>query len=255
MKQKIDFWNPELYKNKHAFVYDYGTDLIGILKPQKHERILDLGCGSGQLTATISKLVAGVVGMDKSLQMIRSAQHTYPQLDFQVGNAASFSFKQPFDAIFSNATLHWVLDYKAAIACMYQHLKPSGRLVLEFGGKDNVKAIVQQLQKSLITRGYTTQSQLNCWFFPSIGTYTSALEAQGFTVTLAHYFDRPTPLADEQTGIKDWLSMFASSFFIDVDKKDILSIQNEVQEQLKPLLLKNGTWLADYRRIRITAYK
>lgn len=193
--------------------------------------------------------------MDASSEMIVAAQNNYPQINFNVGDATNFEYNQPFDAIFSNATLHWVLDYKAAIICMYQNLKPAGRLVLEFGGKDNVKAIVQQLKKSLASRGYTKQSQLEPWFFPSIGTYTSALEAQGFTVKLAHYFDRPTALADVQTGIKDWIAMFASTFFNNVDKKDISPILNEVQEQLKPVLLKNKTWLADYKRIRIIAYK
>ncbi len=255
MKQKTDYWNPKLYTDKHAFVYEYGSDLIQLLKPQKHERILDLGCGSGQLTEAINKLAHEVIGIDKSPEMIADAKKSYPTLHFQVSDAANFEFKQPFDAIFSNATLHWVLDYKAAIDCMYQQLKPGGRIVLEFGGKDNVASITAALRTSLAARGYLAQSQLEQWFFPSLGHYTSALESQGFTVNLAHYYERPTALATAQTGIKDWLTMFASTFFSDVATKDIISIKNEVQEALKPILLKDDTWYADYKRIRIVAIK
>lgn len=248
-------WDANLYNDKHSYVYDHGQSLIGLLDPQPHERILDLGCGSGELTYKIKDLAGEVVGMDMSIDMINKARVQYPLVDFQVGDASDFYVEQPFDAIFSNATLHWVAKYKEAINCLYCNLKQGGRLAVEFGGKDNVRAITDQLRESLLKRGHTEQSEAELWFFPSIGEYTTALEASGFTVTFAQWYDRPTELADEQTGIKDWLSMFSRPFFAGVANTDVSDIMNEVQERLKPKLFRNGKWYADYKRIRIMAYK
>jgi trans-aconitate methyltransferase len=142
-------WNPELYNDKHAFVYQYGQGILSWLEPKAHERILDLGCGSGQLTSQIKEKAAWVVGLDSSPEMIADAKSKYPGISFEVGNASDFDYNQPFDAIFSNAALHWVTDYKGAVACMYRNLKPGGRLVAEFGGKGNVQNIVGALRKVL----------------------------------------------------------------------------------------------------------
>src|SRR5690606_22702611 len=203
MHQIESKWNPELYTNKHDFVYEYGKSLIALLNPKTHERILDLGCGSGQLTKEIQNSCAFVVGIDSSSEMITNAKLNFPLVNFQLGYATDFHFDLKFDAIFSNATLHWVKDYKRAISCIYENLEPGGRLVLEFGGKGNVELIIKQLKKSLEEWGYIVQSKLNLWYFPSISEYTMALESQGFEVTFAHLYDRPTELSDESSGIVD----------------------------------------------------
>lgn len=255
LENKTTDWNPDLYNDKHAFVYNYGEALVTLLNPSNEERILDLGCGSGQLTAAIAKQAKEVVGIDNSPEMIADAQQKFPDIEFQVANAAAFSFNKPFDSIFSNATLHWVLEYKKAIACMYNNLKPNGKLVLEFGGKGNVQTIVKQLRISLAKRNYMEQSALKMWFFPTIGEYTSALEEVGFRVLMAQHFDRPTLLADEHTGIIDWITMFGSRFFEGVSTEDENSIKHEVQNAIKDKCLINGKWYADYKRIRIIAKK
>ncbi len=255
MNQIKTNWNPELYNNKHSFVYDYGEDLITILQPKKIERILDLGCGSGQLTHKISQLAREAVGVDSSIEMIADAKEKFKGIDFQAADAASFSFEEKFDAIFSNATLHWVLNYKEAIQCMFDNLKDNGRIVLEFGGKGNVQTIVNQLRKSLVNRGYIEQSQLKQWYFPSIGEYVIELEAAGFKVTMAQRFDRPTELVNKTTGIKDWIAMFGKAFFNNVSLNHIEEIKQEVQEKIKSKCFKNGKWYADYKRIRIVAVK
>ncbi len=255
MNQIKTNWNPELYNNKHSFVYDYGEDLITILQPKKIERILDLGCGSGQLTHKISQLAREAVGVDSSIEMIADAKEKFKGIDFQAADAASFSFEEKFDAIFSNATLHWVLNYKEAIQCMFDNLKDNGRIVLEFGGKGNVQTIVNQLRKSLVNRGYIEQSQLKQWYFPSIGEYVIELEAAGFRVTMAQHFDRPTELVNKTTGIKDWIAMFGKAFFNNVSLNHIEEIKQEVQEKIKSKCFKNGKWYADYKRIRIVAVK
>ncbi|SHJ28269.1 class I SAM-dependent methyltransferase [Aquimarina spongiae] len=248
-------WKPELYNEKHAFVYQYGEDLIQLLDPKKDQRILDLGCGSGQLTSKINEFAKETIGIDKSAEMIADAKSKFPDIKFEIADASNFGFSEKFDAIFSNATLHWVKDYKNAIRCMYENLNPNGKIVLEFGGKGNVQTIVHALRDSLNKRGYVKQSNLDLWYFPSIGEYTTALESAGFRVLFAQHYDRPTELADEHSGIKDWLSMFAESFFTGVAENHIEEIKNEVQENTKKQCLINQKWFADYKRIRIVARK
>ncbi len=255
MQQVASKWDAELYSGKHSFVYEHGESLIAFLDPKKDERILDLGCGSGQLTNAIQNLCEYVVGIDSSFEMIQTAKSNFPFVNFQLGDATDFHFEQKFNAIFSNAALHWVTNYQEAIERMYENLSYGGRIVLEFGGKGNVEFILKQVQKSLEDRGYKEQSKLNLWYFPSISEYTMELESKGFEVTFAHLYDRPTELADEGSGIIDWLDMFGSSFFKGVKEVDVESIKNEVQANLMPHLFKNGKWYADYRRIRILAYK
>ena len=255
MEDKATKWQPELYNNKHSFVYQYGASLIELLDPKESHRILDLGCGSGQLTAKINVRCKEVIGIDKSVEMIADAQSKFPNIEFEVADASSFSFDQKFDAIFSNATLHWVKDYQGAINSMYESLKPNGKAVLEFGGKGNVQTIVQALRNSLKTRAYEEQSEVTPWYFPSIGEYTIALETAGFSVLLAEHYDRPTELADEYTGIKDWLSMFAGNFFHGVSEVHQEEIKNEVQDKVKDKCFINGKWFADYKRIRVVAVK
>lgn len=255
MQQVAHSWNSKLYNDNHSFVYDYGISLVDMLHLKSGERILDLGCGTGELSNHISELSKEVIGLDKSKEMIDEARSKFPSIQFHVGDASCFSFNKPFDAIFSNATLHWVVNYKEAIQSMYSNLNYGGRLVVEFGGKDNVKAITNQLRLSLAKRGYIRQSELVLWYFPSVGEYTTELEAVGFEISFAQWYDRPTELASEDTGIKDWLLMFSKPFFEDVENLDIEPIMNEVQERLKPILFKNGKWYADYKRIRIVAHK
>lgn len=255
MQQVAHTWNADLYNDKHAFVYDYGASLIKLLNPKPEERILDLGCGSGELTALIKEQVEEVIGIDKSPEMVEKARLQFPLVEYDVADACDFHFSEPFDAIFSNAALHWVTDYQKAVAAMFENLKAGGRIVIEFGGKDNVKAITDQLRASLFKRGYSEQSAMNLWYFPSIGEYTSALETVGFSVASAQWYDRPTELADEESGIKDWLAMFCKPFVEGVAAVDVAEIMNEVQEKLESKLFRNGKWYADYKRIRVVAYK
>lgn len=252
--QKVD-WNPELYNDKHSFVYKYGSNLISLLDPQENESILDIGCGSGQLSNQIAKSGARVVGIDSSPQMIEDAKNKFPEIEFLVRSAADFSFPGPFDALFSNATLHWVLDKERAISCMYQALKHGGRLVAEFGGKGNVQTVVNQLQKSLVENGFKTNAEREVWYFPSIGEYTSLLEKYGFRVATALHFDRPTELANTEHGIEDWLEMFGSVFLQGLNSDDRNRIKKEVQDKIRDKIFLDGKWYADYKRLRIVAFK
>lgn len=255
MEQLAHKWDSALYNDKHSFVYDYGTSLVELLNAQSNERILDLGCGSGELANKIMEGAASVVGIDNSPDMIEKAKLKFALGEFQVADASNFEFDRPFDAVFSNAALHWVVNYKAAISCIYKSLKPGGRMVVEFGGKNNVISITNQLKESLLKRGYEKHAKLQLWYFPSIGEYTSELEAAGFNVSFAELYERPTELADENAGIVDWLSMFAVPFFKGVNNSDVEDILKEVQESLRADLYRNGKWFADYKRIRIVAHR
>ncbi len=248
-------WNSALYNDKHSFVFEYGANLVALLDPKKGERILDVGCGSGQLTNQISESDASVIGIDSSEKMIEDSKSKFPDIDFFVMDVADFSFSEPFDAIFSNAALHWVLNKEKAIECMYKALKQRGRLVVELGGKGNVQMIVKKLRQSLNSNGFKKNSEKEVWYFPSVGEYTTLLEKYGFMVTLAQYFDRPTELSDKKHGIEDWLEMFGSAYFEGLSTEDKNNIKKEVMESTKEKLFHNGKWYADYKRLRIIAIK
>jgi len=248
-------WDTELYNSKHAFVYDYGESLIELLEPKPNERILDLGCGTANLTKQINEKAKEVIGIDNSTDMVKSAKLQFPNLSIYQKDAADFDFEESFDAIFSNATLHWVLNYKSCIESMYRNLKDNGRIVIEFGGKGNVQKIIKCLRRQLINYNYLEQSKLKQWYFPSIGGYSQALEKVGFRVTFAQHYNRLTELNETENGIKDWIKMFGKNFFIDVKEEHEWDILEKVQEELRPELFKSGKWYADYKRIRIVAIK
>jgi trans-aconitate methyltransferase len=251
-------WNTSLYENKHSFVWQYGEDVLKLLNPQLGERILDLGCGTGQLAAKIATMAqAEVVGLDRSPSMIETASHHYPHLSFGVADARDFQVDRPFDAIFSNAALHWIPDADAVIRSAYRALKPNGRFVAEFGGKGNIHAIVTALEESLELLNMAVQPHApqHAWYFPSIGDYAARLEHQGFDVVYAVLFDRPTPLEDGERGLANWLMMFASRFLEHLSAKQQAQVMQTVEHRLRPMLYRNGTWFADYRRIRVMGVK
>lgn len=248
-------WDATLYQGRHAFVWQYGKELIDLLSPQPGERILDLGCGTGQLTQQIALAGAEVMGIDAAPSMIEQARHNYPDLKFAVADARDFQVEQSFDAVFSNAALHWILEPDAVIRCIHQALKPGGCFVAEFGGKGNIDAIVQSLYSVLATIGCDSPQTLNPWYFPSIGEYAVLLENQGLEVTYAVLFDRPTPLEDGESGIANWLKMFASRFLEGLSAERQMQVIQAVEQRLKPTLYRKGTWIADYRRLRVVAMR
>ncbi|MBF2064457.1 MAG: methyltransferase domain-containing protein [Calothrix sp. C42_A2020_038] len=244
-------WNATLYEGKHAFVWQYGEDLLNLLSPQPNERILDVGCGTGQLTAKIADAGARVMGIDADAAMIEKAKLNYPHLEFAVADARLFQFDTLFDAVFSNATLHWIPEPEAVINCIYRALKPGGRFIAEFGGQGNVKSITDVLYQ--ILEKQVNLSELFSWYFPSIGEYASLLEKHRFNVSYAVLFDRPTQLPDGEMGLRNWLFMFGTRFFRFFTQQEIENIIQSIEQNLKPLLYKNGTWTIDYRRLRIIA--
>jgi trans-aconitate methyltransferase len=245
-------WNPSLYQQKHSFVFEYGKDVLALLEPLGGERILDVGCGTGQLTEAIADSGATVVGIDASPSMIESAHNNFPNIEFLVADAAEFSFDEPFDAVFSNAALHWVKRAEDAVQCIAAALKQGGRFVTEFGGKGNGESVAQAIQQTL-------KEMLNLevnhpWFFPSIGEYATLLEKYNLNVGYAVLFDRSTQLEGED-GMRNWIKMFCESMFKDVPDGMQEEALNQIESKLRSKLFIDGSWFVDYRRLRITARK
>ena len=246
-------WDTSLYDQKHAFVFEYGKGLVPILQPQPGELILDLGCGTGHLTQMIAESGAHVIGIDSSASMIETAHFTYPALEFLVADAKDFSFVSPFDAIFSNATLHWILEAEQVVRCIAASLKPGGRFVVEFGGKGNVATITTAVKQSF--RELLHREVDFGWYFPSIGEYASLLEKHDLDVRSALLFDRPTPLEDGEMGLRNWIQMFGERVFHNVPDEVKQQILESIEEKTYDRLYNNGQWTADYTRLRIVAYK
>lgn len=162
-----------MYEAKHAFVWKVADSLLELLDARAGERILDLGCGMGHLAAKIASAGADVVGLDHSQTMLDQARVSFPHLRFEQGDARGFSLDLPFDAVFSNATLHWVKPPEAAAACIAKALRPGGRFVAEFGGRGNVQTIESAMQTAATQFGLSAPESL--WYFPSIAEYTAVL--------------------------------------------------------------------------------
>jgi trans-aconitate methyltransferase len=246
-------WNTSLYDQNHAFVFEYGKKLISLLDPHPGETILDLGCGTGHLTKTIAGSGARVVGLDSSPDMINVARATYPDLEFLLADAANFSLPATFDAVFSNATLHWVIEAEQAIRCIATSLKNRGRFVAEFGGKGNVNTIVTAIQQSIWELMHIEVK--SGWFYPSIGEYSPMLENHGLAVQSAILFDRPTTLEEGENGLRNWIQMFCATMFREVPESMKEQVLRSTEEKARDRLFKDDHWIADYRRLRIVAIK
>ncbi|HUX85238.1 MAG TPA: class I SAM-dependent methyltransferase [Chitinophagaceae bacterium] len=248
-------WNPDLYQSRHSFVFHLGEGVVELLDPKEGEKILDLGCGTGDLTAKILQSGAVVTGMDQSAGMITRGKNQYPFLNLVVGDALELPYRNEFDAVFSNATLHWILQLQKALDGIFRALKPGGRLVGEMGGKDNISRITGAIAEVLWAHGKTMKDPLGIWNFPSPGEFSRMLESSGFRLNFLMYFDRDTRLEDPQNGIVDWLDMFGAYFFRDIPSRQQLPLKLEIQESLKQTNYCDGAWWADYKRIRFVASK
>lgn len=244
-------WDPKLYDDRARFVREGGMPVLELLAPCAGERILDLGCGPGKLTQEIALRGATVVGVDASEEMLREARAAYPELEFSLERAEALPYEAEFDAVFSNATLHWVPEAEAAARGMYRALKRGGRLAAEFGGQGNVAAVRRAVSAAL------DGAEWNPWYFPSIGEYASVLERAGFRVRFAHCFDRPSAMADtpERSGVATWLSIFANDLLRRLSSEERAALFARVEAETRPALHRDGVWYIDYVRLRVEAYK
>jgi trans-aconitate methyltransferase len=197
------------------------------------------------------------VGLDAAPTMIERARAAYPGLEFVVEDAVTFAFGEPFDAVFSNAAIHWIssVNQTAVVKNITAALRPGGRFVAEFGGKGNVRMLVDAMRSALDELHILTDGSPSPWFFPSIGEYTGIVEQQGLEVLRAELFDRPTPMDAGEQGIREWIAMFGADFAAHVPPDQHDAFVQSVERRLRPSLYRDGTWYADYRRLRIVAIK
>jgi trans-aconitate methyltransferase len=241
-------WDPAQYAEHARFVSDLGMPVVELLAPKPGERILDLGCGGGALTLKLAKLGCTVIGVDSSPEMVAAAKSL--GLTAQVMDGQTLPFSNEFDAVFSNAALHWMNHPKAVIACVWRALNPSGRFVAEFGGYGNVSTIITAIEAVLFSRGITIA---NPWYFPLPDEYRELLQAVGFSVDRLALIPRPTPLPHDMSG---WLETFAQPYISALPTAETHGFISEVVDALRPVLCdSNGTWHADYVRLRFSARK
>jgi trans-aconitate methyltransferase len=241
-------WTSEAYRRNAAFVPALGAAVFDLLNPLPGERILDLGCGEGSLTARLDLAGAAVVGVDASEEMVASARTR--GLDARVMNVERLHFSGEFDAVFSNAVLHWVRDHDAMLDGVHRALKPGGRFVAEFGGHGNIAAIQVAIRSTLARRGWETNIRR---YYATDSEYAGRLRAHGFTVDQIALIPRPTPLP---TGIRGWLETFERATLdrIPAEQRDLFL--DEVEQLLGPEICdRDGIWTAHYVRLRFAARK
>ncbi len=246
-------WDSELYEAQHSFVWKMGEELLTTLDAQPNEHILDLGCGTGQLTNAIAETGADVLGLDSSPDMVGQARQNFPRLSFKLQDACAMSFKGEFDAVFSNAALHWILDAPLVIDRIAEALRSGGRLVAELGGKGNISRIEGAIREVLTTYSEGEEPPSR-YYFPSIGEYAGLLEERGFEVRSAALFDRPTRLEGPH-GMEEWIRQFASHSFDRLTAINQARALEEVISLLRSTLWRDGVWTADYRRLRVHAVR
>ncbi|MDX2263707.1 MAG: class I SAM-dependent methyltransferase [Hyphomicrobiales bacterium] len=241
-------WTADGYERNARFVSDLGGEILGWLAPRPGERILDLGCGDGALTARLAAAGAQVVGVDASDDLLRAARAR--GLDARLMDGQALAFSTEFDAVFSNAALHWMTRPLDVIAGVRRALKPGGRFVAEFGGHGNVSAIVTAMRSA--AKAYGGDATLaGPWFYPTAEDYRAMLEQAGFEVRRIGLFYRPTPLP---TAIEGWLLTFRRAFFDQFEPGVRRAAIDHVAELLAPVLQDpSGRWLADYVRLRVEA--
>jgi trans-aconitate methyltransferase len=243
-------WDPDRYARNARFVADLGAPVVELLAPQPGERILDLGCGDGALTAKLVTMGCQVVGVDSSAQQIAAAQKL--GLEARVMPGEALDFQSEFDAVFSNAALHWMRNPAPVIAGVHRALKPRGRFVAELGGHGCVATIKSALVEALNRRGLNGQAAIP-WYFPAVEDYSQHLTHGGFDINYIALIPRPTPLPGDVTG---WLETFAESFTNTLPPNDRPAYIAEVRDALRPALCNPaGQWTADYVRLRFAATK
>jgi SAM-dependent methyltransferase len=240
-------WSAGSYDTHARFVSDLAAGVVDWLAPKQGEAILDLGCGDGVLTAELAAAGAHVVGVDSSEDFIKAARAR--GLDARLMDGEALTFESEFDAVFSNAALHWMRDAPAVVRGVARALKPGGRFVAEFGGHGNVAAIVTAMRAVALARGGDL-GLAHPWFFPAPRPYQALLEECGFRVLRIALIPRPVVL---KTGIAEWLMLFRKPFFAQFGAGAEAALAQTV-DLLRPALCDaDGNWTADYVRLRVEA--
>jgi trans-aconitate methyltransferase len=247
-------WAVTTYDSAFGYVSAHGAPLVDLLDPQPGERIIDLGCGTGTFTAEIAERGAEVLGIDGNPEMIARAAALYPRLSFAIGDAHDFTTSEPYDAVASNAALHWMTrDPDAVIARVHDALRHGGRFVGELGGAGNCAELIAAMQTAWRVFGLG-EPELP-WYFPSPAEYATRLEAGGFTVRLMEHAERPTRMTEGPDGAADWVRTYASGALADVPPDMTEPLLAHINELAAPALRHESGWVADYVRLRFAAVR
>lgn len=240
-------WNASRY-NKHAnFVSDLAYPLLELLDPKEDEDILDLGCGDGTLAVEISKFNSKVIGVDLSEDMVKKAKEK--GIEAYVSSAIDLPYTNKFDAVFSNAVLHWVKNGDEALKNVSKCLKPKGRFIAEFGGYGNIEFLIEAMKEVFYSHEEFGEFK-NPWYFPSDTEYKKLLQNNGFFVKHIELIPRPTKIDD----ISHWIDIFANGITSYLNATQKSQFKEEVREILKPKIYsKSDGWVADYVRLRLKA--
>jgi len=243
-------WNTEAYAANGRFVANLASGVVELLAPQANERILDVGCGDGALTEQIAASGALVKGVDNSPSMLEAAKKR--GLDVDQHSADALPYQHEFDAVFSNAALHWLSAdrHPALLASIHRALRPGGRFVAEMGGQGNIAAIRTALSAVLAPYGIDTE-EAAASFYPAPTVYRRLLEEAGFRVDSIELIPRPTPLPG---GMTEWLETFRNGVLDRLPPADRTTVLNRTVQLLEPILRDgDGNWVADYVRLRFSA--
>lgn len=244
-------WDVAAYAEHGRFVATLGSAVFDLLAPQQGERILDLGCGDGALTERIAASGARVTGLDASIDMVAAARARGLTVDH--GSAATLAYDNEFEAVFSNAALHWMPDADAVLAGVHRALRPGGRFIAEMGGQGNIAAIRTALQAVLAPFGVDAEATANS-FFPSADTYRRLLQKHGFAMQVIELIPRPTPLPGGPEGMALWLNTFRNGVLDRIAPAGRELAVSRTVDLLRPILCDaEGNWTADYVRLRFHA--
>lgn len=242
-------WNSDEYLEHANFVPTLGNPVLELLNPSKGERILDLGCGDGDLTLKISN-ICDVVGIDSSDSMIKKAKDR--GLDAHVVSGEKLSYENEFDAVFTNAALHWMKNYGAVLEGVSKALKSGGRFIGEFGGNGNIHHLLTSIKVAYEKNPEFGELTIP-WFFPTVDFYKKALSDHGFDCTYIELIPRPTPL---QSGARKWLEIFSDFAVSKLSDEQKEIFFTECETYLKDHIYSDkGGWVADYVRLRFSATK
>jgi SAM-dependent methyltransferase len=246
-------WDAATYDASFSYVPALGLAVLDLLDPRPGERVLDLGCGSGELTAAIAERGSDVIGIDSSPEMIERARGRFPHLDLRLADGHDLDLDEPVDAVFSNAALHWMTDPDAVLAAVRTVLGDGGRFVAEMGAAGNVAQLTGALRAAAFRLDLDVDLELP-WYFPTPAEQARRLEQVGFVVRLMEYVDRPTPLVDCPDGAAGWWRMFGPSVLEQVPAHRVDELLVTVNEIARPQLVDaSGVWVADYVRLRFVA--
>jgi SAM-dependent methyltransferase len=246
----IQRWNPERYRSDAGFVAELGLPVFELLDPRPGEAILDLGCGDGTLTQRLVEAGARVIGVDASPAMVDAARER--GLDVRLVDGCALQFDAEFDAVFSNAALHWMRDPDAVLAGVARALRPGGRFVGEFGGAGNVRTVIEAMRASFMAHPEFGPFQLP-WYFPAVQDYAERLRAHAFRVEHIALHPRPTPLPGD---LAAWLAIFADAITARLDDAQRACFMREVEAGTKAALWSpEHGWRVDYVRLRFVAVR